>query len=321
LYASPGDALSFSLALPLAGTFIGDFDAASNPTGTQTRPNLFGGSGNNPIAYSSTAKPTVNLAFPLATPVFTICLQDDGDGGAIVTCVDLDMVRGTPSPISLNLTLTYPNFHTVQPTAIYPGISNITLPLPAGEIIEARAVQSEPAQGVIVPGKGGSLIVTAAVPAELSFEASLFSTPIVVPPTPIVLPLVIELVPSLNGTYTAFVSLEVPTTETEIPTGGQSIENAPFDLPTVLPPGSFAHLLVSGTFLDGTLSFGLSADLSGDGVKSGPPADLNGDCVVNGADLAILLGTWGPCAGCPADLNGDGVVNGADLAVLLGSWG
>ena len=50
------------------------------------------------------------------------------------------------------------------------------------------------------------------------------------------------------------------------------------------------------------------------------PADLNGDGLINGADLAIMLGTWGACEGCVADLNFDGLVNGADLAILLGAW-
>jgi Dockerin type I domain len=49
-------------------------------------------------------------------------------------------------------------------------------------------------------------------------------------------------------------------------------------------------------------------------------ADLNGDGTVNAADLAILLGAWGPCAGCDADLNGDGTVDAPDLAILLGAW-
>ncbi|MFG0275881.1 MAG: hypothetical protein ACF8QF_12585 [Phycisphaerales bacterium] len=48
--------------------------------------------------------------------------------------------------------------------------------------------------------------------------------------------------------------------------------------------------------------------------------DLNGDGVVDGADLGLLLGFWGACAGCAADLNDDGVVNGADLGILLGAW-
>jgi hypothetical protein len=49
--------------------------------------------------------------------------------------------------------------------------------------------------------------------------------------------------------------------------------------------------------------------------------DLTCDGAVDGADLAVLLGAWGPCASpCSADLDGSGAVDGADLAVLLGSW-
>lgn len=51
------------------------------------------------------------------------------------------------------------------------------------------------------------------------------------------------------------------------------------------------------------------------------PADLDGDGAVGAADLAQLLGSWGPCPGCAADFNGDGVVSAADLAQLLGDWG
>ena len=47
------------------------------------------------------------------------------------------------------------------------------------------------------------------------------------------------------------------------------------------------------------------------------PGDLNGDGVVNGADLSIMLAAWG--SNDPvADLDGNGVVDGADLAILLG---
>lgn len=51
------------------------------------------------------------------------------------------------------------------------------------------------------------------------------------------------------------------------------------------------------------------------------PADLDGDGEVGAADLAQLLGNWGPCPGCAADFDGDGVVGAADLAELLGNWG
>lgn len=49
------------------------------------------------------------------------------------------------------------------------------------------------------------------------------------------------------------------------------------------------------------------------------PGDINGDGIVNGFDLAIVLGFWGT-SDPKADLNGDGVVNGADLAIVLGYW-
>jgi len=58
-----------------------------------------------------------------------------------------------------------------------------------------------------------------------------------------------------------------------------------------------------------------------DGILTVPIlGDLNGDCVVNGADLGELLSSWGECPGCAADLNGDGVVDGADLGILLSEW-
>lgn len=53
---------------------------------------------------------------------------------------------------------------------------------------------------------------------------------------------------------------------------------------------------------------------------SSTPGDLNGDGVVNGVDLAVVLASWGAANGSPADLNGDGQVNGIDLASLLASW-
>ncbi len=47
-------------------------------------------------------------------------------------------------------------------------------------------------------------------------------------------------------------------------------------------------------------------------------ADLNGDGVVNGADLGILLAAWGQAS--YADLDGNGTVGGSDLGTLLGAW-
>ena len=51
-------------------------------------------------------------------------------------------------------------------------------------------------------------------------------------------------------------------------------------------------------------------------------ADISGNGVVDGVDLAFVLGSWGVGGGkAGADINGDGVVAGEDLAMVLGAWG
>lgn len=48
--------------------------------------------------------------------------------------------------------------------------------------------------------------------------------------------------------------------------------------------------------------------------------DLDGDGQVDGFDLTMLLGAWGPVSG-PEDLDGNGIVDGGDLTALLAHWG
>jgi uncharacterized membrane protein len=84
---------------------------------------------------------------------------------------------------------------------------------------------------------------------------------------------------------------------------------------------SFTYVVGSGF---NTLTGRTEALLWKEAVAALCVGDVAGpDGVVNGADLATLLGAWGRCAPgpCPADLDGDGVVNGIDLALLLAAWG
>lgn len=49
------------------------------------------------------------------------------------------------------------------------------------------------------------------------------------------------------------------------------------------------------------------------------PADVDANGTVDGADLGLLLGSWGTKG--DGDLNGDGTIDGADLGLMLGAWG
>ena len=76
---------------------------------------------------------------------------------------------------------------------------------------------------------------------------------------------------------------------------------------------------------------GFSQDLDENGIPdeceagNNCPADFDGDGDVDAADLAQLLGNWGPYGSCPPyvaqDFDQDCDVDAADLAQVLGAWG
>ena len=86
----------------------------------------------------------------------------------------------------------------------------------------------------------------------------------------------------------------------------------------------------NGNMIDDAIDIflGTEADLNNNGIPDvcenvGCQADFNGDGIVNGLDLGILLETWsiGSCDICEADLNNDGKVNGIDLGLFFAAWG
>jgi alpha-tubulin suppressor-like RCC1 family protein len=101
----------------------------------------------------------------------------------------------------------------------------------------------------------------------------------------------------------------------------------PATSPSLCPRG---HIL--GSYAEGV--FIIDAGAAGMLLTGGPNAvaipyrldapectgDLDGNGVIDGADLGRLLVTWGS-PGDTTDLNRDGIVDGADLGVLLVGWG
>ena len=94
-----------------------------------------------------------------------------------------------------------------------------------------------------------------------------------------------------------------------------------------LGSATFEGTTVCGNLLDGESGVQVHGDWTDGGgntiedeCAADCPADINGDGVVNGADLTLLLGDWGAMESV-ADLDNSGTVDGADLTVLLGDWG
>ena len=113
-----------------------------------------------------------------------------------------------------------------------------------------------------------------------------------------------------------------PSSLLSIPAGSMGAFTATLDDATL---GSFSATYTLRVFDDQTLAgategTAIVVTLTGEVVAGLCSGDLNGDTIVDGADLGLLLGAWGNGPG-PADLNGDGNVDGADLGLLLGAWG
>jgi hypothetical protein len=304
------------LALPLDGTLIGNYDAVSNPGGTRTLPGIFGGSGNNAIPFTSDLRAaTLVETVPAGTMVITIDAETLAVG---VEELSLDLLGEKPGEIDLSLDILYSTFRTVNPSSLYPGGVVIPVPLGSGAITEISALQSGPGLGVLVPQGKNTFQFSVAVPVEVMFTADFQGQPIGGTPTPAVFPLVGTLTRTATG-----IALDVAASDSgtivqpfDPP---QTIENQPLALPTVIPAGGTANLLLNGAITEISVTQTLGIDLVATGVAACPPADLDGDCRVDSPDLAILLASWG--ARGPADLNGDGVVDSQDLALLLAAWG
>jgi hypothetical protein len=96
-------------------------------------------------------------------------------------------------------------------------------------------------------------------------------------------------------------------------------------VPAGTPQGtSFYVIAAPDQFTDGFVSLDVE---SGDVLEvrvvsgSGTPTtgDLNADGLVNGADLALMLGRWST-PDAVADIDRDGTVGGTDLGLLLANW-
>ena len=66
----------------------------------------------------------------------------------------------------------------------------------------------------------------------------------------------------------------------------------------------------------------LTPTLVGTYESDTPPCqgDLDDNGVVDGPDLALILGFWGS-DNATYDLDGNGLVDGADLTIVLAAWG
>ena len=307
---------STTITAPFSGTLIGDYDAVNNPTGTQTRPGLFGGSGNIPIPYTASFVLDGDL---VSNPLGSFVLDVDAETLELsISGLSVDLLGASVATLPATVNINYQTFRTFSPNSLFPG--GVTIPVPIGDatISELQAFQNtKSAVGVLTPLKGGGYSFTAAVPVDLVLSAEVLGAPVA---EKSVIPGLLPITGSLQFTPAGIsfgFSVSANDSQSQPITDG-AFTNQPLALPTVIPTGATANLLISGTVTEVSTATALTATIVGTGTAPAVPGDLNGDAAVDGNDAALLLNNWGGSG--VGDIDGDGSVGGGDLAILLSNW-
>ncbi|MFK7959045.1 MAG: hypothetical protein AB8G96_00845 [Phycisphaerales bacterium] len=310
---------STALTADLAGFLIGDFDEETNPDGTLTRPGIFGGSGNQPVDLSVGVGVNGGSSADLGGEF----MMSVSDAGVIsLEGVELDLLGGAPAVLPLELDLLFQVFRTFNPDSLFPGGIPITLPFGDATLETLLASQGAPAIGTLTETPdAGVFDVAIVVPLVLVGEVTVLGTPVPLPPTLLPIPLTGTL--TLDGPEARLnvaATLDVNEVD-EGPFKGVGLTDLPFALPTVLPPGSTANVLISADLQEVGLAQSVSLALVATGtLDPGVLGDVTGDGLVDFADLLAVLANFGACEGCPEDIDGSGAVDFGDVLTVLGNW-
>jgi len=297
---------SVSASAPFTGTFIGT-------AGTETRPGLFGGSGNHPIGFTGTGMAS---GTPMTHPagVFTLSI-DTANNTAFLTGLSIDLLGGAHPTIAANATITYSTFHTVNPTGIFP---SLTIPIDLGDAVVNTLTATQVcsgAQGTLTSGPPGLFLFSVPTPVTIASAIDFAGQP--VETSPQIVPVVVAGTLAVSGSgATVSMSLHLMDNQTIMgPIPGP--QDAPFDLAN--PLGGTVHLLLSMTITSAT--FDLTADLNASAAGVAAPfpcvADFDQSGAVNSQDFFDFLAAF--FAG-DADFNCSGATDSQDFFDFLGAF-
>lgn len=304
-----------NISVPVVGDWIGSHDATLNPGGTRTLPGLFGGSGNLAIPYSGSGRSLIEL--PSATPIGGFSLWfDEATAQLRMNFLLVDALAGRTAAVQSSLVVTYGNFRTVAPTSTYPGASNLALPLEDGVVTVVEATQTGEAMTTATPAGAAQWDFILNVPVQVRVAGTVMGDPFEsAEPATLSLQGQIDL---RQGTLR--VSGQGAVSETVAVPPPAPLVRQPMGIPTILPPGATANLLVNGTFAQGSSTTTASANLAATGRRI-CPIDFDVSGVIDYGDVVLVLLDFGPCEGCATDVDGAGEVDYGDLVLVLLEFG
>lgn len=159
--------------LSAAGTLIGNYDELTNPTGTRTKPGLFGPFG----ATENVAVAVNNLGAGLNGNLNTDTqgafkfAVDTAAGTVTMRDWAANFLGNGPASLPVTVSLSTETFRTRNPTFIYPGVP-IAIPIGQAQITALSLTQAGPSIGTITPTGANTYNFNVATLVNLSLSAS-----------------------------------------------------------------------------------------------------------------------------------------------------
>lgn len=262
---------NLALTVDTNGTLIGNYDQTNNPTGTRTKPGLFG-------SFGSTENVAVNvdldaqLGGNLSTQssgTFRMSF-DIGNGLVQVENFFSNFLSSGSESLPATITLLYENFRTRNPDSTYIGGFPVTLPIGTLNLTTLSATQTGLGGGTLTPTGPNTYSFNALIPIDLAFAADLLGNPLA-NTLPFALPFMGEV--TLMGNQASLTSLQPLAFDENIPLD-IALPGFELPLPTILPPGGTANVIFNLNLNGIRTNADLELNLNANGELVPEPASM-----------------------------------------------
>lgn len=224
------------------GSLIGDWNATTNPTGTRTKPGLFG-----PFGSDENVPVPLSLSATLGNSIAT---QSSGGFGMsfdfaanAISMADYsaNFLASGPVDLSAELGFLFDSFRTRAPDSIYIGGIPINIPVGQAQLTSLTGQQVGPGVGTLSPTGPGTYDFSLSFVLQVAGEVNVLGQSFALPAAP--LPVVLNGQLQIGDVVALLTASQQIALENTTPIG-QTLPQIPFALPTILPPGGTANLLL-----------------------------------------------------------------------------
>lgn len=230
--------------LDAGGTLIGNYNEVDNPTGTRTKPGLFGSFGATENVAVNVNNLGVGLSGNLNTDTsgtFRMAF-DSAAGTATLSNLAANFLSGGPANLPVTVSLSTETFRTRTPTFLYPGVP-ISLPIGSASLTSLSMLQAGPSGGTLTQTGPNTYDFAVAAIVNVTLSASVLGQTFDLPATALPFGFTGSVV--FNGDEALVTSLSpIDFSQTQNP--AQALPEFALPLPT-LDPNAPANVLLNLT--------------------------------------------------------------------------